>query len=168
MRITTYGACLVGLALIARAGIASAAELRLISVGGVKGALDPIIAEFSKASGHTIRYTVGSPLVVSQKARCWRRLRCGRAVIEAPPFGGPPTLGLGRRQARKPTRQCPRGCCARATCGIIGMVLVAPRAAGRPTGVPRTMTSTFNRIDTHSGVECGLDQVLQQMPALRR
>jgi hypothetical protein len=33
----------------------------------VKGALDPIIAEFSKAGGHTVKYTVGSPLVVSQK-----------------------------------------------------------------------------------------------------
>lgn len=33
----------------------------------MKGALDPIIAEFSKAGGHTVKYTVGSPLVVSQK-----------------------------------------------------------------------------------------------------
>jgi ABC-type molybdate transport system substrate-binding protein len=57
----------VALLLITSAGIATAAEVRLISVGGVKGALDPIIAEFSKASGHTVKYTVGSPLVVSQK-----------------------------------------------------------------------------------------------------
>jgi molybdate transport system substrate-binding protein len=67
MRTTTYKACLAALALIATAGIASAAEVRLTNVGGVKGALDPIIAEFSKASGHTVKYTVGSPLVVSQK-----------------------------------------------------------------------------------------------------
>lgn len=67
MHTMIYKTCLAGLALIATAGIASAAEVRLISVGGVKGALDPIIAEFSKASGQTVKYTVGSPLVVSQK-----------------------------------------------------------------------------------------------------
>jgi molybdate transport system substrate-binding protein len=55
------------LALIASAGIASADEVRLISVGGVKLALDPIIADFTKATGHTVQYFAGSPAAVSQK-----------------------------------------------------------------------------------------------------
>jgi molybdate transport system substrate-binding protein len=58
---------LAALAVLASAGMAVADEVRLISVGGVKGALDPIIADFTKATGHTVKYTVGSPLVVSQK-----------------------------------------------------------------------------------------------------
>jgi molybdate transport system substrate-binding protein len=47
--------------------MATAAEVRLISVGAVKGALDKIIADYSKATGNKVNYTVGSPLVVSQK-----------------------------------------------------------------------------------------------------
>jgi molybdate transport system substrate-binding protein len=58
---------LAALALIASAGIAAADEITLISVGGVKTALDPIIADFSKATGHTVKYTAGSPAAVSQK-----------------------------------------------------------------------------------------------------
>lgn len=46
---------------------AAAAEVKLISVGGVKGALDKIIADYSKATGNTVNYTVASPLIVSQK-----------------------------------------------------------------------------------------------------
>jgi molybdate transport system substrate-binding protein len=64
---TTRQTWLSGLALIASVGIASADEIQLISVGGVKDALDPIIADFTKATGHTVKYTVGSPLIVSQK-----------------------------------------------------------------------------------------------------
>jgi ABC-type molybdate transport system substrate-binding protein len=59
--------CFTALALLALAGVVAADEVRLISVGGVKGALDPIIADFTNATGHTVKYTVGSPLVVSQK-----------------------------------------------------------------------------------------------------
>src|SRR5215470_11464852 len=58
---------LAALAVLASAGRAVADEGRFISVGGVKGAIDPIIADFTKATGHTVKYTVGSPLVVSQK-----------------------------------------------------------------------------------------------------
>jgi molybdate transport system substrate-binding protein len=58
---------LAALALVVSLGAADAAEVRLISVGGVKGALDPIIADFSKATGHTVKYTVGAPAAVSQK-----------------------------------------------------------------------------------------------------
>ena len=46
---------------------AAAAEVTLISVGGVKVALDKIVADYQKESGNTVKYTVGSPLAVSQK-----------------------------------------------------------------------------------------------------
>jgi molybdate transport system substrate-binding protein len=49
------------------ATFASAAEVKLISVGGVKVALDKMIADYTKATGNTVNYTVGSPLGVSQK-----------------------------------------------------------------------------------------------------
>lgn len=62
-----HAAHLIVLALLATAGTAVPDEVRLISVGGVKGALDLIVADFTKATGHTVKYTVGSPLVVSQK-----------------------------------------------------------------------------------------------------
>jgi molybdate transport system substrate-binding protein len=67
MRMTLQMTWIAALTLLASGSIASAAEIRLISVGGVKGALDPIIAEFNKATGHTVKYSVGSPLAVSQK-----------------------------------------------------------------------------------------------------
>jgi molybdate transport system substrate-binding protein len=67
MRMTILKTGFAALALLVSINAAGAAEVRLISVGGVKGALDPIIADFSKATGHTVKYTVGSPLVVSQK-----------------------------------------------------------------------------------------------------
>ncbi len=54
-------------AVLASASMAAAAEVKLISVGGVKVALDKIVANYTKASGNTVNYTVGSPLVVSQK-----------------------------------------------------------------------------------------------------
>jgi molybdate transport system substrate-binding protein len=49
------------------ASVAAAAEVKLISVGGVKGALDKIVADYEKSSGNTVNYTAGSPLAVSQK-----------------------------------------------------------------------------------------------------
>jgi molybdate transport system substrate-binding protein len=67
MRIVVSNTCLAALALIASAGIAAADEVKLISVGGVKLALDPIIADFTKQTGHKVTYTVGSPAMVSQK-----------------------------------------------------------------------------------------------------
>jgi molybdate transport system substrate-binding protein len=76
---STYPAAL---ALLASIGIAAADEVRLISVGGVKGALDPIIAEFTKATGHKVNYVVGSPLIVS------KRLASGEAfdlVVQSAP-----------------------------------------------------------------------------------
>jgi len=49
------------------ASMATAAEVKLISVGAVRGALDKIVADYSKTTGNKVNYTVGSPGVVSQK-----------------------------------------------------------------------------------------------------
>jgi molybdate transport system substrate-binding protein len=59
--------CLAAAALVAFAGIASAEEIKLISVGGVKLALDPIIADFIKQTGNKVTYTSTSPAMVTQK-----------------------------------------------------------------------------------------------------
>jgi molybdate transport system substrate-binding protein len=67
MRTVVSNTFLAALALIGSAGIAAADEVKLISVGGVKLGLDPIIAEFSKQTGHHVTYTAGSPAMVSQK-----------------------------------------------------------------------------------------------------
>jgi molybdate transport system substrate-binding protein len=82
------------------AGIAAADEIRLISVGGVKGALDLIIADFTKATGHTVKYTVGSPLIVSQK------LAAGEAfdvVVQS----APAMADLAKLGGLKPTTLAP-------------------------------------------------------------
>lgn len=67
MRTVVSNTLLAALVLIASAGIAAADEVKLISVGGVKLGLDPIIAEFTKQTGHKVTYTAGSPAMVSQK-----------------------------------------------------------------------------------------------------
>jgi molybdate transport system substrate-binding protein len=54
-------------ALLLPMSMAAAADVKLISVGGVKVALDKIVADYTKATGNTVSYTVGSPLAVSQK-----------------------------------------------------------------------------------------------------
>ncbi len=54
-------------ALFLSASVASAAEVKLISVGGVKVALDKIVADYTKATGNAVAYTVASPGAVSQK-----------------------------------------------------------------------------------------------------
>jgi molybdate transport system substrate-binding protein len=59
--------CLATFAFIASAGIAAADEVKLISVGGVKLALDPIIADFTQQTGHKVTYTATSPAMVAQK-----------------------------------------------------------------------------------------------------
>lgn len=63
-----YKSIVVALAVMAlSATAASAAEIKIISVGGVKVALDKIIADYTKASGNTVTPTYGSPLAVSRK-----------------------------------------------------------------------------------------------------
>jgi len=54
-------------ALLLSGGMASAAEVRLLAVGGVKVALDKIIDDYTKETGNTVKFTVGSPPMVAQK-----------------------------------------------------------------------------------------------------
>jgi molybdate transport system substrate-binding protein len=61
-------ACCATLALFLSAGLAGAAEIKLISVGGVKSGLDPIIAAYEKETGNHVNYTAGAPAAVSQRA----------------------------------------------------------------------------------------------------
>jgi len=82
MRTTIHKTCLAALVAFASIGAATADEVRLITVGGVKSALDLIVADFSKATGHTVSYTVGSPAEVS------KRLAAGEAfdvVVQSVP-----------------------------------------------------------------------------------
>jgi molybdate transport system substrate-binding protein len=92
--------CLALLAVLISAGMAAAAEVRLISVGGVKGALDKIIADYTKETGNEVKYTVGSPLVVSQK------LAAGEAfdvvVQSAPAMGDYAKIGGVKVETRVP------------------------------------------------------------------
>jgi len=67
MQSTVPRTCLALLTVFALSQVAAAEEVKLISVGGVKGALDLIIADYTKETGNTVKYTVGSPLIVSQK-----------------------------------------------------------------------------------------------------
>src|SRR6478672_5348114 len=55
--------------LVSLAGMAAAADIRLLSVGAVQNAVRPLAAEFSKDTGHKIVFTVGSPAVVAQKIK---------------------------------------------------------------------------------------------------
>jgi len=55
--------------LVSLAGMAAAADIRVLSVGAVQNAVRPLAAEFSKETGHKIVFTVGSPTVVAQKLK---------------------------------------------------------------------------------------------------
>src|SRR5437870_3157888 len=67
MRTIVPKSCLALLATLATITLAVADEITLISVGGVKDALDLIIADFTKATGHKVIYTPGNPAVVSKR-----------------------------------------------------------------------------------------------------
>jgi molybdate transport system substrate-binding protein len=55
--------------LVSLAGMAAAADIRVLSVGAVQNAVRPLAADFSKDTGHKIVSTVGSPAVVVQKLK---------------------------------------------------------------------------------------------------
>jgi molybdate transport system substrate-binding protein len=55
--------------LVSLAGMAAAADIRVLSVGAVQNAVRPLAADFSKETGHKIVFTVGSPAVVAQKLK---------------------------------------------------------------------------------------------------
>jgi molybdate transport system substrate-binding protein len=55
--------------LMSLAGMAAAADIRVLSVGAVQNAVRPLAVDFSKETGHKIVFTVGSPAVVAQKLK---------------------------------------------------------------------------------------------------
>jgi molybdate transport system substrate-binding protein len=67
MRVNCYKTFAALSALLLSVGVAGGAEVTLISVGGVKVALDKIVTDYTKETGNHVKYTVGSPLIVSKK-----------------------------------------------------------------------------------------------------
>src|SRR5262249_4826682 len=55
--------------LISVAGMARAAEVRVLSVGAVQNAVKGLVPEVSKETGHNTALAIGSPVVVMQKIR---------------------------------------------------------------------------------------------------
>jgi molybdate transport system substrate-binding protein len=55
--------------LMSLAGMAAAADIRVLSVGAVQNAVRPLAVDFSKETGHKIVFTVGSSAVVAQKLK---------------------------------------------------------------------------------------------------
>jgi molybdate transport system substrate-binding protein len=53
--------------LVSFAGMARAAEIRVLSVGAVQNAVKALAADFAKESGHQVMFTIGSPAIVMQK-----------------------------------------------------------------------------------------------------
>lgn len=56
----TFAATLAALSLISVAPCASAAELKVISAGAVRGVLRGMIDDYSRQTGHTFNFTIGS------------------------------------------------------------------------------------------------------------
>ena len=67
MRVPCWKAVAAISALLLLVRIADAAEVTLISVGGVKQALDKIVTDYTKETGNQVKYAVGSPLIVSKR-----------------------------------------------------------------------------------------------------
>jgi molybdate transport system substrate-binding protein len=59
----------IGAMLLSLAGMAAAAEVRVLSVGAVQNAVKGLAADFAKESGHQVVFTIGSPAVVTQKIK---------------------------------------------------------------------------------------------------
>jgi molybdate transport system substrate-binding protein len=55
--------------LLSLAGMARAAEIRVLSVGAVQNAVMALADAFAKESGHQVSFTIGSPAVVMQKIK---------------------------------------------------------------------------------------------------
>jgi molybdate transport system substrate-binding protein len=60
---------LIAATLMSLASMASAAEIRLLSVGAVQNAVRPLAAEFTKETGHRVTLAVAAPAVVLQKLK---------------------------------------------------------------------------------------------------
>jgi molybdate transport system substrate-binding protein len=55
--------------LLSLAGMARAAEVRVLSVGAVQNAVRGLAEDFAKESGHQVIFTIGSPVIVMQKIK---------------------------------------------------------------------------------------------------
>jgi ABC-type molybdate transport system substrate-binding protein len=60
---------LIAAALIVSAGMARAADIRVLSVGAVEPAVQTLATEFKKDTGHDITLAVGSPAQVMEKIK---------------------------------------------------------------------------------------------------
>ena len=67
MRASRFKTAAAATALLLSVGMADAADVTLVSVGGVKQALDKIIADYIAETGNQVKYTVGSPLTVAKR-----------------------------------------------------------------------------------------------------
>jgi len=59
----------VAAVLLSFAGMARAAEIRVLSVGAVQNAVRSLADGFARESGHQVSFTIGSPAVVMQKIK---------------------------------------------------------------------------------------------------
>ena len=55
--------------LLSLAGMARAAEIRVLSVGAVQNAVKSLADDFARESGHQVIFTIGSPVIVMQKIK---------------------------------------------------------------------------------------------------
>jgi molybdate transport system substrate-binding protein len=55
--------------LLSLAGMARAAEIRVLSVGAVQNAVKSLAGDFARESGHQVIFTIGSPVIVMQKIK---------------------------------------------------------------------------------------------------
>jgi molybdate transport system substrate-binding protein len=60
---------LIAVMLMSLAGMAGAAEIRVLSVGAVQHAIRNLAADFSKETGDNVVFTIGSPAIVTQKIK---------------------------------------------------------------------------------------------------
>jgi molybdate transport system substrate-binding protein len=59
----------IAVMLVSLAGIAAAADIRVLSVGAVQNAVKELAAEFDHETGHRVVLTIASPAVVTQKIK---------------------------------------------------------------------------------------------------
>ena len=57
----------IAVMLVSLAGIAAAADIRVLSVGAVQNAVKELAAEFDHETGHRVVLTIASPAIVTQK-----------------------------------------------------------------------------------------------------
>jgi len=92
-------ALLISLILAASAGIAAAAEIRVLSVGSVQVAAKALAAEFNKASGHAVTLTVITPNQIPQRLA---REPFDMLIASVPAMEGHDQAGLLRAGTRAP------------------------------------------------------------------